>query len=192
MLTSRKEFKIFEDDELRRRDFLAKLINTLYKQPKFVAVGCAVDVKAFAELPAEKTLTFKHDSYLFAFLLCARGAIESLYIQPLPISEKMGFVFDRRDDLRHHALELFDAVKRTPTMPHRERLGDIAFGDRFESPPLQAGDFIADEVRKDLENRLNGAPERWGIGKIKSGPSSGVYTFDRPNLQKWFKLASDV
>jgi hypothetical protein len=183
------EFKIFEGNEPRRREFLAKLINTLYKNPpRFVAVGCAVDVRAFAELPAEKTVTFKHDPYMFAFFLCLRGAIESDYIQHLPTSETMGFVFDRRDDFQHQALDLFGTAKSMPTIPHRERLGDVAFADRHDSPPLQAADFIAYEVRKDLETRLVSAPERWGIGRIKSGPSSGIYVFDRPNLRKWFKV----
>ena len=158
---SKGDFKIFEDNEPRRREFLAKLLNTLYKNPpRFVAVGCAVDIKAFAELPAEKTVTFKHNPYLFAFVLCVRGAIDSEYIKHLPISETMGFVFDRRDDFQHQALDLFDTVKNMPTIPHRERLGDVAFAARVDSPPLQAADFIAYEVRKDLENRLNGAPER--------------------------------
>ena len=36
-----------------------------------------------------------------------------------------------------YALDLFDAVKRMPTIPHRERLGDIAFTDRVDSPPFR-------------------------------------------------------
>jgi hypothetical protein len=188
----KNEFEIFRDDEPRRQEFLAKLTNTLYKHPpKFVGVGCAVDVKAFAELPAEKTEGFRHDPYLFAFVLCVRGAIDSEYIQNLPMDEKMGFVFDRRDDLQSHGKSLFNFVKDMPTIPHRERIGDLGFGSRVESPPLQAADFIAYEVRKDLERSSFGGRERWGIQKILSGPTNGIYKFDKAMLWKWFHMSGD-
>ncbi len=182
------EFRIFKDNEVRRREFIGKLVRTLYKSPKFVAVGCAVDIHAFSQLPKGKTTSFRNDPYLFASLICARAAIECVYFRYLPASEKIGFVFDRRDDLQARALSIFNVIKSFPGLPEKERLGDIAFGSRLESPPLQAADFVAYEVRKALESRRSGEKERWGIGRIKAGPSCGVYIFDKATLWRWFGM----
>ncbi len=183
-----KQFADFKDNEPKRREFLGKLVRTLYKEPRFVAVGCSVNTEDFANLPDEKVASFRHDPYLFAFVICVRGVLECPYFRDLPASERIGFVFDRREDFQARALSLFTTVKEMPTIPYRERLGDIAFSSRMESPPLQAADFAAYEVRKDLEREMTGQRERWGIQQIKSGASCGVYIFDGDNLRKWFRV----
>jgi len=47
----KSEFGQFKDDESRRQEFFAELVRTLYKERRFVGVGCSVDLTAFAGLP---------------------------------------------------------------------------------------------------------------------------------------------
>lgn len=182
----KNEFEMFRHNEPLRQEFLDRLTSTLYKpKPRFVAVGCAVDVHEFAKLPAKVREGFRSDPYLFAFILCVRKAIESRFVQHLPMEEKMGFVFDRRDELQSRGKSLFNYVKDKLAIPERRRIGDLAFGSRSESPPLQAADFIAYEVRRDLDRRISGRPERWAIKRItQCGPSDGVMIFDGPALHR--------
>jgi len=101
------------------------------------------------------------DPYFLAFQRAVE-AVCGVTIVGLPSTERIGFTFDRNDELGGRALQLYALLADSPNLPYAKRLGQIAFQDKRTMVPLQAADLLVYEAyRYLLEVRLGGKPERW-------------------------------
>jgi len=84
-----------------------------------------------------------------------------------PIGDKVHFVFDLNDQLKGHALNLYELLKNDPSLSVRDRLGELSFPTSLEAKPLQAADLLVYKMYK------------YGIEKVSNPRTKFDYILDR-------------
>lgn len=184
----RGEFARFQNDELGRQELIRNLMKVIYRDPpRFYGFACAVDMKAFYRLPDHIKQKFDGDPFFMAFQFAIKQAAYMLenFEPPLPPSEKLALVFDRKSGFEGRALELFNIMKDRMELPYRDRLGSIAFGGKDQFVPLQAADIIAYETHRYLPMRRENKTPRWPMKQILDNPCQ-CRLIDDESLKRMF------
>ena len=98
----------------------------------------------------------------------------------------VSFIFDRQDEFRGRACEIFESIKGDrSTLHYKARLGTLTFSDRKEAAPLQAADFLAYECYKWLDKTQHGlSPPRWQWEMLNRGGRISGYEFEAGSIKR--------
>jgi hypothetical protein len=141
-----------------------------------VMLGAMVPLEAWRQM--DVTSQRKNDPYLLATEALVEGVPISFGMSRGSDFE-LAFFFEKRNDTAAAAERMFNAVKAHPEVPGREKLRTFAFGDK-SSPPLQAADLVAYEVRKRAVSELAGDNRgRWQSDAILLRLYTGWVTITR-------------
>lgn len=111
-------------------------------------------------LPGSKWSGKLPEPYYLPFQAVIEEMATYWQLQPLPDTERIGFVFDRNRAVQGRAEGLFESMKGWP-VPLAKRLGEIAFAERIRTKPLQAADIFAYEAYRYYGDRIAGRTPRW-------------------------------
>jgi len=141
--------------------------------PNIVGIGAATVLPKSDE---EKWYGF---GYLLCFSTVVLGALR-LAENKLG-SDKLEFVFDRQDDLRHRAGLMFDEIRRLMPPELMRRVKDPRFEESHEIMPLQAADLLAYETYKEMKNRREKPPRpvSKALGRLVEGRLHAAHYFDK-------------
>lgn len=96
------------------------------------------------------------------------------------------FIFDRQDEFRGRASEIFDSMKGDgSTLHYKARIGTLGFSDRQKVAPLQAADLLAYESYKWLDRTQHGlSPPRWQWKMLNRNGRISGYGFEASSMQR--------
>lgn len=135
----------------RFRDLLTK---NLYPSPVGVIIG--VDLAAYSNAAQQFANTKgaiprSKKPWLFAFRRQIEKLVQAQQVFNLDSgSERIGLIFDRKDEFAGRVADMVKMVEADPTFP----LGTVAFDDSSAQPALQAADLVAWEMRKMMTDVL--------------------------------------
>jgi len=177
-------FKAWQGDEVRRRRFVAGLVEAI-RAAKPTPVGAITDARAVRQLPALIQSRIK-DPYCHCFQTVARGAaIVATFDSPetkvdVVVAEMPG----RRGDVR-------EIWKLLPgSIDHCQRLGVLTLASPRERLELQAADFLAYEMNLEFERILGRTvrSQRWPLKQFLeiAGPAPMLRYFAGPLLAQLY------
>jgi len=82
----------------------------------------------------------------------------------------VSFVFDRQDQFRGRAVEIYNSICTKSDLAFRDKLGGLDFQDKDKLRPLQLADYVAYEFYRhtvDVRFRID-RTDRWQWSRISS------------------------
>ncbi len=148
---SNGEFQTWKGDEVKRRQFLERVIDILARR-NMTAIGIVIDRGAFARTIAQDEFisNFYVNEYSTASVMSLLGT--QVWASSRPLEKPVDFVFDRGNPHRKDFQRAYDFVRMVPF--EAKALGALSFADDSQVAALQAADFVAYETCKiysDLE-----------------------------------------
>jgi Protein of unknown function (DUF3800) len=173
-----------------KKALLADAIDVLSTWDLF-GVTIGIDKAAFHEVVAASKLRGAvklsgepaRDPYLWVF---QDMVIEfATRIDHLHSSERVAFVADRHPFLQPAALRLYEGMRSEHEWPRHSRLGSLSFEEAAHTPPLQAADLLAHEIRKERYRRIHPSDRepRVSLSRLRKRLWSARY-WDRARLNE--------
>ena len=168
----------------------AQLISVI-KNYEIFGYWSGVNRRAFARFEAQ--IKRARSKYWSPYFLCFQQIME-LCSRPVTgglSTAAVSFIFDRQDEFRGRACEIFESIKGDrSTLHYKARLGTLAFSDRKEAAPLQAADFLAYECYKWLDKTQHGlSPSRWQWEMLNRGGRISGYEFEAGSIKRLVEKA---
>jgi hypothetical protein len=153
---NRGEFKKFEGHREERNLFVRELLNTISGRNRILALNVGVAVKEFPDHVLRMRPGRGHPYYVGMKSLLAQIAL--VMDRRFPGREKVKCVFDRQDQFRGKAIDLFHQVLEEDWIG-RDKFEGIEFDSMSNAIPLQAADALAFESYREFYRRYY-YPER--------------------------------
>jgi hypothetical protein len=155
----RKAFAYLEDQPSVRGEMQRRMIATL-SGLEIKAYGIAI-IRSEHDLVVNEI--YPGPQYRDPWFLAFEGAISEMMLGSAENGKthRVSLVFDRQDEFKKRAHELYDEVCNAPTSYHK-RLGGLTFEDKSSIAALQVADIVVYEATKYLVDcKLGGQTERW-------------------------------
>lgn len=154
-----KQFEYLRDDEPTRLQMQERTIRTLR--------GLDVQCYGIAVVREDYALVAKDiqpdERFRNPWFMAFEGGVSTMMLESAQSGKRhsISMVFDRQDEFRDRAFELYKDVLDAP-VSYRDRLGGLSFEDKDKIAALQAVDIAVYETTRFLvECALGNGSERW-------------------------------
>jgi hypothetical protein len=182
------EFKKWKNNETSRQLFLGELMEAIKKSSAY-PFGCAIPMDYFRNHPTYLQDSIK-DPYYIAFMICS--IIMSFWAEPFRnFGESIAPVFAEQTEFQSMAMKMYQGLRKNNSIS--DLIDSPIFRPMEKLVPLQAADFVAYEMQKEIYRRLY-IPERkarWGWTQLqyllKNNQSSGFIFPSEQNVADMMK-----
>jgi hypothetical protein len=176
----------FRGWDRKRHLKFAKYFTAIAETNTEIAVGRAVDVRAYQQLvaPVLATHYWTPHGKVTPKMWCARTTLESLILRHgrfLPRDQTLAVVFEEGDGVGE-VIEYLGGLKKRGC-PWAERINSLSDGPK-SSLPLQAADLIMHEAVRSVREKINptGRAMRKSMNRLVSSKRVEIHVFTRQNL----------
>jgi hypothetical protein len=169
-------------DRKKRARFVEDLVQTI-NVAGVLGVAATVDERVFREVFPRTTKTMKDT----AFGLCFRLLLLKMCDRVRCGDGEISFVLEDGTRNNADALRIFERIKKLKNDSAGRKLGGLAFASKMTFGALQAADFLAYNVFRNMEAVRSGAVVHETFGQlIRLGyPQLLVVEMDRAALEGW-------
>lgn len=179
---------LFVDRSLVQRSAIQRRFIALLAGSPIWGHSAAIQKRHYSEM-AER---FKNarGKYAKPYFLAFQHLVESMTIEldevrHIGADEKLAFFFDRQDEYKGRAKEIFESLAADDRYRSNKRIGTLTFASRLDVIPLQCADILAYEnmrYLRDYRHGLAAEPRwQWELLKISGRVQGRIMT--RPELQ---------
>ena len=184
----RKAFEYLSDNATARWDMQRRMIGVL-RGLDIQAYGAAIVREEHKRIagPLRNDPRFR-DPWFLAF---ETGIVEMMARSAQSgKAHNISFVFDRMDQFKPRANELYDELIRLPSV-FSDRYGALSFEAKDRICALQAADVVVYETYKHVaECTLGSQPERWQHTLLRECIEISGKLYDKPGLEKLAELVA--
>jgi hypothetical protein len=175
-----------------KRDEFMELLTMTASEHTVVGVACCVDEKEYLRVLPDDVKTQFREPYFFCIwgVLSALAGLEDRSRIILP-DKPLWFLFDRKKKAVRLASTIFNTTK---TLRANQVLGEMGFGEMWNTPQLQAADLLTYEaVRRSLEERHDPTtPIRRSLQRLRRKGNLYFIHLDEERLRRYVQLVRDA
>lgn len=144
----RGEFRNWPNEKIER---LRSELHSVLNATEPVAIGVALNLSDYHAFEQSRSL----ESYHFCFHYCLIEAARKV-----PERETISLILDYRQKTSGTANEILHSVKNWKDFAERNRLGGVTSQSSKDFAPLQAADWLSNEIFKDVNNKSKNLTQR--------------------------------